>query len=483
MTQTCKLFIGGELRESQSTEWLDVTNPATGEVITHLPLATESEVNDAVANAQEAFKTWSETPVVERARVLFRFKQKLEEHRQELTELVIIDNGKTLSEAAGSVQRGIEVVEFATGVPTLMKGELVEDIARGIDSEMFRQPLGVVAGFTPFNFPVMVPLWMIPIALACGNTFVLKPSERAPLAAVRMAELFAECGAPKGTLNVVHGTRAVAESIMSHPQVRAVSVVGSSPIARHVYTTAAANGKRVQALGGAKNALIVMPDANIAPTVESIIGSVYGCAGQRCLAGSNIVAVGDVAKPLLNALLDAANNLKLGFGLRPDTTMGPVITAQAKERVLRYVDDGVNEGAQLVRDGRADKVEEFPNGYFVGPTIFDDVHPDMGIAKDEIFGPVLNVLRVRDLDEAIEMTNASPFGNSASIYTTNGGSAREFRKRIEAGMLGINLGVPAPMAFFPFSGWKGSFFGDLHAQGKDGIEFYTRRKVVTSRWV
>ncbi|MBM3892257.1 MAG: aldehyde dehydrogenase family protein, partial [Verrucomicrobia bacterium] len=315
-----------------------------------------------------------------------------------------------------------------------------------------------------------------------GNTYVLKPSERAPLAAIRMAELFAECGAPKGTLNVVHGTRAVAEALMAHPQVKAVSVVGSSPVAKHVYTTAAAHGKRVQALGGAKNSLIVMPDAALAPAVESIIASVYGCAGQRCLAGSNILAVGEVARPLLKALHDAADKLKLGYGLRPDTTLGPVITAQAKERVVRYIEDGVKSGAKLVRDGRADKVPEFPNGYFIGPTLFDEVHPDMEIARDEIFGPVLNVIRVPSLDAAIEMSNASPFGNSASIYTTNGGAAREFRRRIEAGMLGVNLGVPAPMAFFPFSGWKDSFFGDLHAQGRDGVEFYTRRKVVTSRW-
>jgi malonate-semialdehyde dehydrogenase (acetylating)/methylmalonate-semialdehyde dehydrogenase len=483
MPDTCKHFIGGALRESQSTEWLEVTNPATGETIAHLPLATESEVNDAVASAQATFAAWSETPVVERARVLFRFKQKLDEHKQALAELVVVDNGKTLAEAQGSVQRGIEVVEFATGIPSHIMGSVVEDLARGIDSEMFRQPLGVVAGFTPFNFPVMVPLWMIPVALACGNTFVLKPSERAPLAAVRLAELFAECGAPNGTLNVVHGTRAVAEAIMSHPQIKAVSVVGSSPVAKHVYTTAAANGKRVQALGGAKNALIVMPDAALNSSVESIVASVYGCAGQRCLAGANVVAVGNVAEPLLNELTAAANKLKLGFGLKPDTTLGPVITAQAKERVLRYVEDGLQAGAKLARDGRSDKSPEYPNGYFVGATVFDDVQPDMAIARDEIFGPVLNVLRVRDLDEAIEMVNASPFGNSASIYTTSGGAAREFRKRIEAGMLGVNLGVPAPMAFFPFSGWKGSFFGDLHAQGRDGIEFYTRRKVVTSRWV
>jgi malonate-semialdehyde dehydrogenase (acetylating)/methylmalonate-semialdehyde dehydrogenase len=323
---------------------------------------------------------------------------------------------------------------------------------------------------------------MIPVAVACGNTFVLKPSERAPLAAIRLAELFAGCGAPKGVLNIVHGTRAVAEKIMAHPQVKAVSVVGSSPVAKHVYATAAAQGKRVQALGGAKNALIVMPDADLPRAVESIASSAFGCAGQRCLAGSNVVAVGDVADPLVKELTATASGLKLGNGLDPKTKMGPVISAQAKERVQAYIHDGVRAGAKLARDGRQDRVPDWPKGYFVGPTIFDEAHPDMAIAREEIFGPVLTVLRVPDLDAALHMVNASPFGNSASLYTASGGVAREFRRRIEAGMLGINVGVPAPMAFFPFSGWKGSFFGDLHAQGKDAIEFYTRRKVVTSRW-
>lgn len=482
MTDTCRNFIGGELRESCSTEWMDVTNPATGEVIAHLPLSTADDVNDAIVSAQEAFVVWGETPVVERARVLFRFKQTLEEHVQELVELIVVDNGKTAAEARGSLQRGIEVVEFATGIPSHSMGTVVEDIARGIDCEMFRQPLGTVAGFTPFNFPVMVPLWMIPIAIACGNTFILKPSERAPLAAIRLAELFAGCGAPKGTFNVVHGTRTVAEVFMAHPEVKAISVVGSSPVAQHVYETAARYGKRVQALGGAKNALIVMPDAKMQSSVESIISSVYGCAGQRCLAGSNVIAVGNVAEPLLKELTAVASGLKLGFGLSPDTTMGPVITRQAQERVMHYIEEGQQAGARLVRDGRKDMVPDLPDGYFVGPTIFDDVQPDMAIAREEIFGPVLNVLRVNTLNEAIEMVNASTFGNTASIYTTGGYAAREFRRRIETGMLGVNLGVPAPMAFFPFSGWKGSFFGDLHAQGRDAIEFYTRRKVVTSRW-
>jgi malonate-semialdehyde dehydrogenase (acetylating)/methylmalonate-semialdehyde dehydrogenase len=482
MVKSCQNFIGGELRDSQSSDWLDVTNPATGEVLAQLPLSTADEVEEAVVSARQAFAVWSQTPIVERARVLFRFQQKLEEHRRELTELIVLDNGKTLAEAAGEVQRGIEVVEFATGIPSHSMGAVLDDIAPGIDSEMIRQPLGVVAGFTPFNFPVMVPLWMIPVAVACGNTFILKPSERAPLAAVRLAELFATCGAPAGTLNVIHGTRGVAEKLMAHPQVKAVSVVGSSPVAKQVYATAAAQGKRVQALGGAKNALLVTPDAHLKSTVESVVSSAFGCAGQRCLAGSNVVAIGDIAEALVKELTVAASSLKLGPGIEPATKMGPVISAQAKDRVLTYIEEGVRAGAKLARDGRRDRVTESPNGYFVGPTIFADAQSEMAIARDEIFGPVLTVLRVGDLDEAIELVNASSFGNSASLYTTSGAAAREFRRRIEAGMLGVNIGVPAPMAFFPFSGWKGSFFGDLHAQGKDAIEFYTRRKVITSRW-
>jgi malonate-semialdehyde dehydrogenase (acetylating)/methylmalonate-semialdehyde dehydrogenase len=483
MIPKVKNFIGGEPRESKASEWLDVTNPATGEILGRLPLTPPPEIDDAVLSAQAAFAAWGQTPVVERARVLFRFKEVLEAHRQELAGLIVLDNGKTLAEAHGDVQRGIEVVEFATGIPSHCLGMAIEEIARGIDSEMFRQPLGVVAGFTPFNFPVMVPLWMVPVAIACGNTFILKPSERAPLAANRLAELFATCGAPAGVFNIVHGTHGVAEKIMAHPQVKAVSVVGSSPVARHVYTFAASQGKRVQALGGAKNALVVMPDADLPAAVESITGSAFGCAGQRCLAGSCVIAAGDIATPLVRELTAATSALKMGSGLDPATKMGPVISAEARQRVRQYIEDGVHAGARLARDGRKDRVPELPNGYFIGPTIFDEARPDMAIARDEIFGPVLTVLRVRDLDEALGVVNASPFGNSASLYTASGSAAREFRRRAEAGMLGVNLGVPAPMAFFPFSGWKGSFFGDLHAQGKEAVEFYTRRKVVTSRWL
>lgn len=480
--EACKNFIGGRPVASQSADGLDVTNPATGEVIARLPLSTPGEVDAAVASAREAFLVWSQTPVMERARVLFRFREKLDQKARELAELVVVDNGKTLAEARGSVQRGIEVVEFATGIATHMMGSMMEGVGRGIDCEMVRQPLGVVAGFTPFNFPVMVPLWMVPIAVACGNTFVLKPSERAPLASIRLAELFAECGAPPGTFNIVHGTAQVAEAIMAHPNVRAVSVVGSSPVAKHVYTTAAARGKRVQALGGAKNALFVLPDVDLESAVESIISSVLGCAGQRCLAGSNVVAVGEVANPLVDALSAHAARLKLGSGLDPETTLGPVITSSAKERVVGYVESGARAGAKLVEDGRSKRAAGLERGYFLGPTIFDHVEFEMAIAREEIFGPVLNVLRAPDLDTAIERVNGSPFGNSASIYTRSGAAVQRFRQRIEAGMLGVNLGVPAPPPFFPFSGWKESFFGDLHAQGKDAIEFYTRRKVITSRW-
>ncbi|MFO1019467.1 MAG: CoA-acylating methylmalonate-semialdehyde dehydrogenase [Planctomycetales bacterium] len=480
--QACDHFIAGRRYPASASERIEVINPATGVLLAELPCATSAVIDDAVASARQAFLQWSDTPVIERARVLFKFQQKLEEHRKELVELVVLDNGKTLAEANGEVQRGIEAVEFATGIPSQMMGTTLEEVARGIDCEMFRQPLGVVTGFTPFNFPVMVPLWMIPVALACGNAFILKPSERAPLASIRLAELFAECGAPAGTLNVVHGSRSVADALMAHPDVRAVSVVGSSPVAQQVYTKAAASGKRVQALGGAKNALIVMPDADLNLSVESIVASAFGCAGQRCLAGSNVVAVGNIGKKLVPELSAAAGQLRIGPGIDPQTKMGPVISTEARERVLGYVTAGLSEGAKLALDGRIERSGPLGNGFFVGPTILQEVHPEMSVAKDEIFGPVLSVIDASSLEEAIDLINRSPFGNSASIYTTSGAAARVFRRRIESGMLGINLGVPAPMAFMPFCGWKGSFFGDLHAQGKEAVEFYTRRKVVTSRW-
>jgi malonate-semialdehyde dehydrogenase (acetylating)/methylmalonate-semialdehyde dehydrogenase len=477
----CDHFIAGVRRPGVGPT-LPVIDPASGEVLAHLPTATAPELDAAVSGAQSAFAVWSRTPVLERARVLFRFKELLERERESLARLVVRDNGKTLDEARGSVQRGIEVVEFATGMPSHLRGELLEEAASGIDVELFRQPLGVVAGLTPFNFPVMVPLWMIPIAVGCGNCFILKPSERAPLASLRLAELFAECGAPPGTLSVLHGTAAAAEALIAHPGVSAVSVVGSSPVARHVYGLAASHGKRAQALGGAKNALVVAPDADLGLTVPSIIASAFGCAGQRCLAGSNLIAIGTAAEPLLKRLHEAADALRLGSGLDPETGMGPVITDEARARICRRIEEGLANGAVPVRDGRRDSAAALPDGYFVGPTLLDRVDAASALAREEVFGPVLSVVRVKDLSEALEVLNSSSFGNSASLYTTDGGTARRFRREAEAGMLGINLGVPAPLPCFPFSGWKGSFFGDLHAQGRDAIDFYTRRKVVTSRW-
>lgn len=482
MNFTCSHFIAGRPRADQAGDWLDVTDPATGEAQASLPIAAQAEVDEAVDGAAAAAQTWGDTPVMERARVILRFWRLLEDRRDELVRLVVIDNGKTLAEAQGEVQRGIEAVEFAAGAPAHLLGSVCEEVARGVDGELFRQPLGVVAGLTPFNFPVMIPLWMAPAALVCGNAFVLKPSERAPLASLRLAEWFAECGAPPGAFNVLHGGQATAELLVAHPRVAAVSVVGSTPVARQVYALAAAHGKRVQALGGAKNALIAMPDARLDRAAESIVASSFGCAGQRCLAGSNLVAVGSAAGPLLERLTAAASALRLGPGIDPATGMGPVISGAARERVLAYIDEGIRGGARLARDGRSDRVAALPGGYFAGPTILENVDPGMALAREEIFGPVLGVLRAGNLEEALEFVNSSPLGNAAVIYTTSGATAREFRRRAEAGMLGVNVGVPAPAPFFPFSGWKNSFFGDLHTQGRDALEFYTRKKVVTSRW-
>ncbi len=482
MTERCENFVNGKRVVSSSTDILDITNPATGELISTLPLTVPGEVDQCVESAQQAFGQWSRTPVSDRAQVLFRYKQKLESSFDELSELVVRDNGKTLAESRGEVRRGIEVVDYACGITAHIMGSFTENLAQGIDCHVVRQPLGVVAGFTPFNFPIMVPLWTIPIAIACGNSYILKPSERAPLAALRLAELFHECGAPDGTFNVIHGTRSVADCLMKHPGVMAISLVGSSPVAKQVYINATAESKRVQALGGAKNALIVMPDADLDFAVDSIGASGFGCAGQRCLAGSNVIAVGKVAGRLKEQLHAHASALTIGSGLDPMTTMGPVISAQSRDRVVSYIEAGEHQGAHLLRDGRQDKVTDLPDGFFIGPTLFEVPDPSLSLACDEIFGPLLSILSVPDLDHAIELVNASSFGNSASIYTTSGSSARQFQREVQAGMLGVNLGVPAPTASFPFGGWKGSFFGDLRAQGKEGIEFYTRPKVITARW-
>jgi malonate-semialdehyde dehydrogenase (acetylating)/methylmalonate-semialdehyde dehydrogenase len=479
--QTVQSFIGGKFRESRSEEvQVDpIPDPATGETIALLPYSTREEIDEAVRAARRAFPEWSNTPVPDRAQVMFRFKQLLEEHFEELALLVTTENGKTLPESRGEVRRAIEVVDFACGAPTLLMGSTLDQIADGIDEELVRFPVGVVAGITPFNFPNMVPLWMIPLAVVCGNTFVLKPSQRTPLSAMRIAELLARAGLPDGVLNVVHGAKDAVDALLTHPEVDAVSFVGSATVARYVYTTGAAHGKRVQALGGAKNHMIVMEDADLERTVTAMISSAFGNAGQRCLAGSVAVGVGTVGDALVRELAEQAQRLKVGPGVEPDTDMGPVIREERKKELISYIEEGEEVGAALVADGRG---VERADGFFLGPTIFDRVTPDMRLWREELFGPILSVVRASDIDEALRIMNSSPYGNAASIFTTSGAHAREFRRRAEAGMLGINIGIPAPMAFFPFTGWKHSFFGDLHATGLDGVRFYTRHKVITSRW-
>ncbi|NUK30218.1 CoA-acylating methylmalonate-semialdehyde dehydrogenase [Parageobacillus sp. VR-IP] len=479
--QTLKNYIGGQWVEATSGKTEVVPNPATGEVLAYVPISSKEDLNKAVAAAKEAFKTWSKTPVPRRARILFKYQQLLVEHWEELARLVTLENGKSYNEAYGEVQRGIECVEFAAGVPTLMMGRQLPDIATDIESGMYRYPIGVVGGITPFNFPMMVPCWMFPLAIACGNTFVLKPSERTPMLANRLAELFKEAGLPDGVLNIVHGAHEVVNGLLEHPDVKAISFVGSQPVGEYVYKTAAAYGKRVQALTGAKNHSIVMPDADLDLAVQQIINAAFGSAGERCMAASVVVTVGDIADTFVEKLVKAANEIKIGNGLDEDVFLGPVIRESHKERTVKYIELGEKEGALLVRDGRKDAATN-ANGYFIGPTIFDRVTTDMTIWKDEIFAPVLSIVRVNTLDEAIEVANKSPFANGACIYTRDGSNVRKFRDEIDAGMLGVNLGVPAPMAFFPFSGWKNSFYGDLHANGMDGVEFYTRKKMVTARW-
>lgn len=478
-TRTLRNFIGGQWVEAQVERLETVPNPATGETLAQVPLSGRSDLDRAVEAAKEAFRTWRKTPVPVRARILFKYHQLLIKHKEELARLITEENGKSYKEALGEVQRGIECVEFAAGAPTLMMGSTLSEIATDIESAMYRYPLGVVGGITPFNFPMMVPCWMFPLAIACGNTFVLKPSEKTPLSANRLAELFAEAGLPDGVLNIVHGAHEVVNGLLEHPDIRAISFVGSQPVAEYVYRTAAANGKRVQALAGAKNHSIVMPDADLEKAVPAIINAAFGSAGERCMACSVVVAVGDIADQLVDQLVQAANEIRIGNGLEPDVFLGPVIRDAHKERTVQNIVTGEREGAKLVRDGRNDAVDE--SGYFIGPTIFDEVKPGMKIWQDEIFAPVLSVVRVNTLDEAIEVANQSSFANGACIYTDSAKAIRQFREEIDAGMLGVNIGVPAPMAFFPFSGWKNSFYGDLHANGRDGVEFYTRKKMITQR--
>ncbi|MFZ0107834.1 MAG: CoA-acylating methylmalonate-semialdehyde dehydrogenase [Thiobacillus sp.] len=474
--------MNGQRVQSLGSRMGEVFDPSTGKLIRKVPLADATDVDAAVAAARAAFPAWRDTTPLRRARILTRFRELMEQHRDELAWLAAEEHGKTLADAAGSVQRGIEVIEFASGVPHLLKGEKAEDVGRGVDCHSLLQPVGVCAGITPFNFPVMVPLWMFPVAIACGNSFVLKPSEKVPSCSLRMAELLQEAGLPDGVFNVIPGDREAVDKLLAHPDIGAVSFVGSTPVAKHIYETGAKNGKRVQALGGAKNHAVVMPDADLEFTAEALIGAAYGSAGERCMAISTVVAVGEAGDGLLPLLRDKAAQIRVGRGDAAETDMGPVISAAHRDRIVSLIDSGVSQGAELLLDGRGIEVAGCENGFFVGPTLFDRVTPEMDIYREEIFGPVLIVLRVDSFDAALELVNANPYGNGTAIFTSSGHWARRFENEIEVGMVGVNVPIPVPMAFFSFGGWKASLFGDLHMHGMEGVYFYTRSKVVTSRW-
>ena len=477
--QVLGFYVNGKWERPEGCVLGTVTNPATGATIAEAPYAGEADIDRAVRAAHQAFPIWRDVAVVDRVQPLYRYKTLLEKHQAELAGILTRENGKTAEDARAEVRRSIQMVEVACGMPSLMLGDSLNDVAQGIDCKTIRQPIGVCAGITPFNFPAMVPMWTWPFAIACGNTFILKPSEKVPLTATRAVELLHDAGLPPGVLNLVHGGKQAVDALLRHPLVKAVSFVGSTPVAKYIYATAAAEGKRVQALGGAKNHLVVMPDADMPKTVEAIIGSAFGAAGERCLAGSVLVTVGAAAGRLLDLLVKRTRALVVGDGSRPGVEMGPLVTADHCQRVAGYIEKGVAEGAVPLVDGREIKRA---GGFFLGPTIFDHVTPEMTIAREEIFGPVLSVMRVETLDEAIELVNRSPFGNATAIFTASGKAAREYSSRIEVGMVGINVGVAAPMAFFPFAGWKNSFFGDLHAHGKDAVAFYTEQKAIMSRW-
>jgi malonate-semialdehyde dehydrogenase (acetylating) / methylmalonate-semialdehyde dehydrogenase len=474
------LRIGDALVESVG-EYVDVTDPSTGNVLARVPRTTSTEIERAVQAAQAAYESWAPQPVVERARRFFPFATSLEKHKEELARLVSLENGKTLPDARAEVRRGIELVEFSCGMPTLVMGDSLEGVARGIDSHTIRQPLGVCVGITPFNFPAMVPLWMYPLAIAAGNTFVLKPSPLTPLTAMHIVELFYECGFPAGVLNVVHGEREAVEGLITHPNVRAVSFVGSTKVARQIQQLAVTHHKRVQALGGAKNHLIVMPDGVSEATRDAIMSSAFGGAGERCLAGSVVVAVAEAGDRLVRMLRDACERLSIGIAVDEKTGMGPVISSEAKARIESYIDEGVRSHFEVVSDGRKITPPN-PGGTFLGPTIFDRVEPSSRVAREEIFGPVLSIIRAPDLDGAIRIANTAAYGNAASIFTQSGAAAQRFASKIEAGMIGVNIGVAAPMAFFPFGGVKDSLFGELRMHGKDGVAFFTQQKVVIERW-
>ena len=475
-------YLNGRVQDSGSERFSDVFNPATGAVQARVALATRQTVDDAVASALKAFPAWSEQSSLRRARVMFKFKQLLDEHHDELAEIICREHGKVFSDAKGEVTRGIEIVEYACGAPNLLKTDFSDNIGGGIDNWNLRQPLGVCAGVTPFNFPVMVPLWMIPLALVTGNCFILKPSERDPSASLLMARLLTEAGLPDGVFNVVQGDKSAVDDLLQHPDIEAISFVGSTPIAEYIYQQGTARGKRVQALGGAKNHMIVMPDADLDQAADTLIGAAFGSAGERCMAISIAVTVGDVADRLIEKLLPRIDQLKVGNGLLPDSEMGPLVTAGHKAKVIGFIDEGVAQGAQLIVDGRDLTVPGAEQGFFVGATLFDNVTPEMSIYRQEIFGPVLGLVRVPDFASAVALINAHEFGNGVSCFTSDGGVARAFARTIKVGMVGINVPIPVPMAWHSFGGWKRSLFGDHHAYGEEGIRFYSRYKSVMQRW-
>jgi len=475
-------YVGGVWRKSAATEFVDVTNPATSELLARTPVSTKADVDAVVKAAADAFPAWRRTPAGERIQYLFKLKFLLEDHIDELARLITIENGKTFPEAKAELRRAIENVEVACGIPTMMQGYNLEDITPGVDETLIRQPLGVVAAIAPFNFPAMIPFWFLPYAIACGNTFVLKPSERVPLTMRRAMELVEKTGIPKGVVNLINGGREVVDALCDHPTVRAISFVGSTPVAKHVYQRSAASGKRMQCQGGAKNHVIVLPDADIDLARQIISDSAFGCAGQRCLAVSVAVTIGEAQKTFRDAIADAASSIKVGFGLDTGVQMGPVISRASKQRIESLIATGVSDGAKPIVDGRNPKVPSYENGNFLKPTILDGVPSSSTLANTEIFGPVLSLIHADTIDDAIEFIRKSPYGNQASLFTTSGAAARKFRYEAPAGNIGINIGVAAPMAYFPFNGWKESFFGILHAQGKDAVEFYTESKIVIERW-
>jgi malonate-semialdehyde dehydrogenase (acetylating)/methylmalonate-semialdehyde dehydrogenase len=475
-------YIGGRWEAARAAESIAVRNPATGEVLAQAPLSSRDDVANAVKAAADALPAWRRTPAGDRIQPLFRLKALLDANFSDIARLITRECGKTLAEAEGELKRGIENVEVASGIPSLMMGSNLEDIASGIDELMIRQPVGVVAVITPFNFPGMIPLWFLPYAIACGNTLVLKPSEKTPLTMARVMELVEQAGVPKGVVNLVHGGKDAVDALLDHPDVRAISFVGSTPVARYIYSRAASNGKRVQCQGGAKNPIVVLPDADLEMTTKIVADSAFGCAGQRCLASSVVVTVADAAKPFTDRISEAAASRKVGYGLDAGTEMGPVISGESRARIEALIAQGISGGAKVVVDGRNARVTGYEKGHFIRPTVLEDVDPTGELARTEVFGPVLSMMRVDSVEDAINLVNRSAYGNMACLFTSSGAAARHFRYEARVGNVGINVGVAAPMAYFPFSGWKESFFGDLHAQGRDAIDFYTEKKVVVERW-